>query len=130
MPPVNRVTARGAEDADTTPSVVVSDVASIVAYGMHEAVVSLPDVFDTATLEQHARDALRPEPVTTMALIPAPVLGPSPWDDIDVGELLTVRLAGASVQLQGVFSCRCTGMQVTVDSSGLESITGLTVEVR
>lgn len=99
-PPINRVLALGAGDGDAQLRAVAEDLESQAIYGVWSATVSFSDVTIAATLEQHAREALRPAPRTTYTIRPTPrsVVEddegdsvPMLWDDFDVGDTIAIR---------------------------------------
>lgn len=130
LPPANYVTAYGAGEAGAQLIEVVSDAASIAEYGLFDVSLSLTDVSESATLAQHAQDALRPEPQTTYR-VTAVEFGdslPVPWDEFDVGDTVRIRLAGETGLLQSDSSAMVTGFTVVVDENGVERLTDITME--
>lgn len=131
QPPVNYVVAIGAGEVGSQLYSEQYDGASMDAYGVFQVNLSLTDVSDQATLDQHALDALRPEPRRIYACTPVRFGAnlPVPWEDFDVGDTVVLRLRGEAPYLADTQRCRVTGFQVTVDDSGVEALTGLTLEV-
>jgi hypothetical protein len=127
---VNHVTAVGAGDVGEQLTSTVSDAASITRYGLFDAVLSFPDVSVQATLDQHARDALRPDPQVTIRATPAAIAEetPEPWTAFDVGDTVNVRLAGDTPLLQRTGRMRVTSFTVEVDDTGAERFTGADLE--
>lgn len=128
--PVNYVKAYGAGEAGAQLTSTVWDEPSIDLYGVHALDLSLTDVSEQATLNQHALDALFPEPRVTYSCSPA-ALAPStpiPWEDFDVGDVVTLHLAGTAPGLSGVVPCRVTAFRVTVDDNGVERLADITLE--
>lgn len=128
--PVNYVRAYGAGEAGAQLTSTKWDEPSILAYGVHATDLTLTDVTEQATLDQHALDALFPDPRITYACSPAALATalPVPWEDFDVGDTVTLRLAGTHPYLQGDLRCRVTAFRVTVDVDGVERLADLTLE--
>lgn len=131
VPPANYVRAYGAGEEDDQVISTVLDESSIDEFGYFHTVLSLTDVEEQETLDQHALDALRPAPQITYSCTPVrfgPNL-PVPWEDFDVGDTVLLRLNGDAPYMRGELRCRVTEFQVTVDENAVESLTGLTLEV-
>lgn len=130
MPPVNYVNAYGAGDAGSQIISFKINTASVDAYGLYQVTLNLTDVSEQATLDQHALDALRPEPQVTYTCIPVRFGDnlPTPWEDFDVGDTVMLRLRGEAPYLRDQQRVRVTGFQLTIDADGVESLTGLSLE--
>ncbi len=128
--PVNYVRAYGGGEAGAQLTSTVWDEPSIRAYGVHATDLTLTDVTEQATLDQHALDALFPDPRVTYSCSPAALASslPVPWEDFDVGDHVTLRLAGTHPYLQGHLRCRVTAYRVTIDADGVERLADLTLE--
>lgn len=134
LPPVNYVRAFGAGDGDDQIRATASDDDSIAAFGIADASFSLPDVVISDTLAQHALDALRPEEARTFRVqVGADVRSegvavPSPWDDFDVGQTVTLNLRGVSAVLDYTGPALVTAFTVEVDTEGREKLIGLDLQ--
>lgn len=128
-PPVNFVTAFGAGDGDEQLVATASDPASIAAYGLVDVSQTFSDVIEQATLDQHARDLLRPEERRTFQVEVSSSTGngelvtPSPWDDFDVGD--TVRLSIRTSALSYTGRALVKAFTVTIDANGTERLSAL-----
>ncbi len=129
-PPVNHVLAFGAGDGEAQLHLSVSDPGSIALHGLLDTTITNPDVSITSTLEQHARDALRPTEQRTLRVEVASLVetAPRPWDDFDVGDLVSVHIRGGGPALNYSGSARVTAFTVEVDVDGVERMTGLDLE--
>lgn len=129
-PPVNHVLAFGAGDGDAQLRLSVSDPESIATYGLMDATITHPDVTDAATLEQHARDALRPAEQRTFRVVASSLQDgcPRPWDDFDVGDVVGLNIRGTSPALTYAGDARVVSFTVTVDVDGVERMTNLDLE--
>lgn len=129
LPPVNFVYAFGAGDGEEQLLSTVSDTASIAAYGLYDKTVSFSDIIETATLQQHAYDLLRPNELKTVRVEVATTTGnpglyvPSPWTDFEVGDTVSVHLASVALDYSG--SALVHGFTVNIDSQGIERLTNL-----
>lgn len=131
QPPANYVRAVGAGEVGSQLTSVMFDEDSIEAFGLHGLALNLTDVSEQATLDQHALDALRPDPRTIYSCTPVRFGDnlPVPWEDFDVGDTVLLRLRGDSPYMRSTTRCRVTSFQVTIDDTGVESLTGMTLEV-
>lgn len=129
-PPVNHVLAFGAGDGDAQLSLTVSDAGSIATHGLLDTVITHTDVSVPETLLQHARDALRPSEQRTLRVEVSSLMesAPRPWDDFDVGDLVSVHVRGGSPALSYSGSARVTAFTAEVDVDGVERLTGLDLE--
>jgi hypothetical protein len=114
QPPVNtaRVFGNGS-------SVVRTDAASILAFGVWEMQESLADVSELATLHDRAEAMLRPQWIRVVSFTPEPVLAPAPWDDYWLGD--TVSFYGWRGAFEEATSSRISKITVVVDDEGNES---------
>lgn len=130
QPPTNYVVAVGAGEVGSQLYSIQSDEASMDAFGVYQVNLNRTDVSEQTTLDQLAMDALRPDPRTLYSCAPVRFGEnlPVPWEDFDVGDTVFLRLRGEAPYLQATLRCRVTGFQVTIDDSGVESLTGLTLE--
>lgn len=130
-PPINYVTAYGAGDVGSQITSTQSNAASISGYGLFDSVQSFSDVELQATLDQHALDAMEIEPVRVYKFNPVrfgPNL-PSPWDDFEVGDFVTFKLAGSTPYLQTTKVGRVIAYTVEVETEGVEFLTEIVLEV-
>lgn len=130
LPPINRVTGFGA--GDETDQLIVSeeDTASIAAYGLYESSVQHVDVSIEQTLRDHCTDALRPDPRRTLVVQVATagsVFVPSPWDDFDVGDTVSIATRTDSPVNSYEGTAVVTEVTVSLDDQGNETLTGLQV---
>lgn len=130
IPPVNHVLAFGAGDGEAQLSLSVSDAGSIATHGLLDTVITHTDVVIPETLMQHARDALRPQEQRTIRVGVSSLMesAPRPWDDFDVGDLVSVHIRGGGPALNYSGSARVTAFTVEVDVDGVERMTGLDLE--
>lgn len=130
QPPTNYVVAVGAGEVGSQLYSIQSDVASMEAFGVYQVNLNRTDVSEQTTLDQLALDALRPDPRTIYSCTPVRFGEnlPTPWEAFDVGDTLWLRLRGEAPYLTATIRCRVTAFQVTIDDSGVELLTGLTLE--
>lgn len=121
-PPVNSALAFGAGDGEAQLVAAAKDEDSIDRYGLMETSRSFPDVVEQATLDQHAREMLRPEERVTFRVRPA-LTAPRPWDDFDVGD--SVRLNIRTEARTFVGRALVKSFTVTVDENGTERLSSL-----
>lgn len=129
--PVNYVTAFGAGDGAEQIRASKVNLGSIEDLGLYDATITHSDVIETATLEQHALDALRPDEPRVFRVQVAPNVGngglyvPSPWDDFDVGDTVQLNLRGRSAALTYSGRALVTSFALTIDANGTERLTSL-----
>lgn len=134
IPPVNSVRAVGAGDGDDQIRAVVSDAGSIAVFGISDVAISFPDVVVASTLEQHARDYLRPvEERTFRVHVAADIRGadllvPAPWDDFDVGQTVRLNIRGVSPVLDYTGPALVVSFTVEVDADGREKLVGIDLQ--
>jgi hypothetical protein len=132
VPPVNSVIALGAGEGDGQLRHRIKDTASVVGYGLYDQLASYADVVEDATLYQHALDGLRPFEPRTYRITPVLQSGaayvPLPWEDFDVGDTVMLNLRGISDALIASDTCLVTSFTVTVDDSGVESLSSIDLQ--
>lgn len=120
-PPINRVRVLGQDGAVAEQE----DLASIDRYGLYMVTVSATDVVETDTLNDRARDALRPHPVRVIEFTPDPTLAPQPGTDYWLGD--TVSFHARRGSFNDELQVRVNSIEISEDENGGETHT-LTIE--
>ena len=115
-PPVNRAIMRGAGEPPLES--VVTDAASIAAYGAWEKVETQSDISEQETLDDRAARLLQPDPIQRIRFDPDPATAPRPFVDYDVGDTVSFKARKDSFAIDT--QARLTAIEVTVDASGVE----------
>lgn len=119
--PINAVRALGA-------STLVSeqiDIDSANRFSYFQMALPAPDIAEQITLDDKARDALRPDPVLITALKGDPALCPRPWDDFWIGDTIRANIDDGAVQQQ--LETRVQTVDLALDDS--DNVTELIVGV-
>lgn len=100
LPPVNVAIAFGSAtgEGDSRLVSVITDQASVDAYGAWVKQDSYDTVTTQATLDQHAQGMIRPAPRRTYSLTMSPE-GPRLWDDFDIGSRLPLYIRGPRLEV-------------------------------
>ena len=98
--PVNRVLALGAQDtgAGTPLKSEQADGESFVRYGTYMQTVSATDVVEQATLDDKAKDALRPGIGLVTQFTGDPAKCPLPWRDFWLGDTIRWNVDDGAMQ--------------------------------
>jgi hypothetical protein len=119
--PVNAV-----NEGDPVPVAVAEDSASESEYGTCPEWLTLSDVVNTATLQEHADEELSPEPPVALRFN-AVEGGPVLWDDFDIGDTVYVRVDNGRTLVTGPVRVNQVTVEVD-DDTGAERLTGLVLE--
>jgi hypothetical protein len=119
--PVNVVRALGASGLARE----VLDEDSMDRFGAYQIALAASDVSETATLDDLARGALRPNPVLITDLKGDPALCPRPWDDFWIGDTIRANIDDGAVQQQ--LETRVQTVDLALDDS--DNVTELIVGV-
>lgn len=120
--PVNKARVLGADGLRSE----ASDTASIAKYGTFMVVEQAVDVSEQATLDAKATALLRPDPIKVVEFTPDPALGPQPWDDFWLGDVVTFRARHGSFRED--ITVRINGITLEIDEEGNVATMTLTLD--
>jgi hypothetical protein len=125
--PVNLAIALGAQDPNTglTLTATEADDVSQAKWGVYERQESFSDVSVLATLNQHAAEMLRPDPVETVTFDPDVDTAPWPWEDYWLGDTVAYRFETDAGRVAG--TTRVLGVEIELDDQGNEVAHRLTL---
>ena len=124
--PRNRVTSTGALlEGEIEITAVATDAASVTAYGLFDEEVAFTTVETPGTLQEHADEELRADPIKTYSITfgqGAPML----WDDFDVGDIISFYIKNGELTETG--AARVVEAIVEVTSENSERVKSLVIQ--
>jgi len=124
--PRNRVTSVGAPlEGEGEITAVATDAASVTTYDLFDEEASFATVETTGTLQEHADEEVRADPIKTYSLSLGPD-APMLWDDFDVGDIISFYIENGELTETG--TARVVEATVEVTDEDSERLKGLVIQ--